>query len=244
MRGFSHDVKNPIGAADGYAELLTEGIYGELSSEQKESVTRIRRCIRGALSLIDDLHELARVESGHMLITRAPLDLGDLICTIGEEYQATARAAGLSLAIIADPDLPAIESSESRVRQIASNLLSNAIKYTSSGSVTVHAFRHHGGPSGEREEWAVVEFIDTGVGIPSDKKELIFEEFSRLDGNDKPGAGLGLAISRVLAEALGGYITVESDIGHGSTFTLWLPLQSDREAVRVHTSSAAANIPS
>ena len=224
MRGFSHDVKNPIGAADGYAELLAEGIYGELSSEQKESVMRIRRCIRGALSLIDDLHELARVESGHLVVNRSPVDLAKLMYTIGEEYQAAARAAGLSLSIEADKSLPLVETSESRVSQIASNLLSNAIKYTRSGTVTVRVLRRRVGRSGDKEDWAAVEFIDTGPGIPSDKQETIFEEFSRLDTISKPGAGLGLAVSRLLAEALGGQITVESNMGRGSTFTLWLPI--------------------
>ncbi|MGI8403124.1 MAG: ATP-binding protein [Gemmatimonadaceae bacterium] len=230
MRGFSHDVKNPIGAADGYAELLIDGIYGELSSEQHETVKRIRRSIHGALTLIDDLHELARAETGNLALPLGALDLADLVRTIGEEYQATARASGLSLSVTAESDLPVLQTSGTRVRQIASNLLSNAIKYTEQGSVTVRALRRRSGP-GDGDDYEVVEFIDTGPGIPPEKQEFIFEEFSRIGGDTKPGAGLGLAISRTLAEALGGHISVDSEMGHGSTFTLWLPLHSTRDPV-------------
>jgi signal transduction histidine kinase len=81
-------------------------------------------------------------------------------------------------------------------------------------------------PTGDDGAWALIELADSGSGIPSDKKDYIFEEFSRLGDGDTPGAGLGLAISKLLAQALGGHITVESEFGHGSTFTLWLPLRT------------------
>jgi signal transduction histidine kinase len=97
MRGFSHDVKNPIGAADGFADLLSLGVYGELSDEQRASVERIRGCLRGALALIDDLHELARAETGILALSSDRVNLADLARTICEEYHGAARAAGLSL---------------------------------------------------------------------------------------------------------------------------------------------------
>jgi len=229
IRGFTHDVKNPVGAADGYAELLSEGIYGKVSAEQQESIARIRRCVREALSLIDDLNALARAESGNVIVSLESVDVPALMRSLCEEYHAAAESSGLSLSVYSDPDLPNIESSSARLRQIASNLLSNAIKYTNAGSVTVRVLQRRGGPSEPDGEWLVVEFIDTGPGIPIEKQDFIFEEFSRIDGSSKPGAGLGLAISRLLAEALGGHITVESEMGRGSTFTLWLPLHPDSE---------------
>ncbi len=225
IRGFTHDVKNPIGAADGYAGLLSEGIYGKLSAEQQESITRIRRCIHDALSLIDDLNTLARAESGSMALSLEPLDVADLMRSLCQKYQAAAESKGLSLAVVSDSNLPVIESSRPRVRQIASNILSNAIKYTDSGSVTIRVQQRRGNSSEPPGDWIVVDFIDTGSGIPLEKHEFIFEEFSRIGDNNKPGAGLGLAISRLVAEALGGHITVQSELGAGSTFTLWLPLQ-------------------
>lgn len=224
IRGFSHDVKNPIGAADGYAELLRAGIYGEVSPAQESSINRIRSNIKTALSLIDDLHELARAETGHLALSFERVDIGDVVRGLGEEFQAAAHAKGLSLSVAAEPDLPVVETSIGRVRQIASNLLSNAIKYTGGGSVILRASRPTDCSSLGNEECVVVEVVDTGPGIPADRQEFIFQEFSRIGDNDKPGAGLGLAISRLLAHALGGQISVQSEPGRGSTFTLWLPL--------------------
>ncbi len=231
MRGFSHDVKNPIGAADGYAELLAEGIYGELSAEQGESIGRIRRCIKTALSLIDDLHALARAESGALTMSLEIVDVGGLVRDAGEEYQAAAHAGGLSLVVVVEPGLPMVETNDVRVRQIVSNLLSNALKYTERGGVTMRAVSRQYGPLGIVGEWVLVEVIDTGVGIPANQHDVIFEEFSRITKTDKPGAGLGLAISRTLADVLGGQITVVSDLGHGSTFTLWLPVRKPEGGV-------------
>ena len=230
MRGFSHDVKNPIGAADGYAELLIEGIYGPLTPGQRESIVRMRRCMRGALALIDDLHELARAETGHLEVSSEPVDVPDLIRHLGEEFQATAEAGGLHLTVDAATDVPLIRTSWTRVRQIASNLLSNAIKYTNAGSVTVTVMRRPPVDSAHGVEWVSIEVADTGRGIPPDKLDYIFQEFGRVAGNERPGAGLGLAISRLLAQALGGRITVTSEVGRGSTFTLWLPLTRDTGA--------------
>lgn len=230
MRGFSHDVKNPIGAADGYAELLNEGIYGALTPEQRESIVRMRRCMRGALSLIDDLHELARAETGHLEISAEPVDLADLVRHLGEDYQATAEAGRLQLMINSSIEVPLIRTSRTRVRQIVSNLLSNAIKYTDAGSVTVSVMRRISADSADGVEWVTIEVTDTGRGIPPDKLDYIFQEFGRVGGNERPGAGLGLAISRLLAQALGGRITVSSEVGRGSTFTLWLPLPRDSGA--------------
>ena len=233
MRGFSHDVKNPIGAADGFAELLSHGIYGPLTDEQQASVERLRRSLRRALSLIDDLHELARVETGAIAVTPEPVDLAELVNTIAEEYHAAAEANGLDFEVMAAADIPLIATNGARVRQIASNLLSNAIKYTDAGSVRVRTRRlstpaldlpEHEAHATDSGEWALIEFADSGPGIPLHQQDFIFEEFSRLNV-DKPGAGLGLAISELLAQALGGRISVESEPGRGSTFTLWLPLR-------------------
>lgn len=224
IRGFSHDVKNPVGAADGYGALLTEGVYGKLSAQQTEAVERIRRSLHSALALIDDLHELARAESGRLAVAREPVDLNALVGEMTLEYQAAARSAGLDLSACLDADSSQVITSGARVRQIVSNLLSNAIKYTPSGSVTVETRVHHGDPEGVPGEWIQIQVSDTGPGIPADQQEFIFEEFGRIGPRDKSGAGLGLAISRLVAGALGGHLTVDSEMGLGSRFTLWLPL--------------------
>ena len=224
IRGFSHDVKNPIGAADGYAQLLYDGVYGDLTPQQRESVARMRRCMRTALALIDDLHELARAETGHLSLSPEPVDLADLVGDIAEEFQAAARAGELAFDAAVDAGVPIIRTSRLRVRQILANLLSNAIKYTDAGSVTLRGSRRNTGPSGDNGDWIALEVSDTGRGIAADKLDFIFEEFGRIGDSDATGAGLGLAISRLLAHALGGQITVVSEPGNGSRFTLWLPL--------------------
>jgi signal transduction histidine kinase len=225
IRGFSHDVKNSVGAADGFAELLKLGVYGELPVATQPSIDRLRRSLRAALALIDDLHELGRAETGKLALSMARVDLGELLQTLVEEYQAMAQRSGLSLSLTVDPDVESIETDRIRVRQIASNLLSNAIKYTAHGSVLVHVRHQPAGLASEEGDWILLEFTDSGVGIPAGKEDYIFEEFSRLGNAETPGAGLGLAISRLLARALGGEIVVESELGHGSTFTLRLPVR-------------------
>ena len=226
MRGFSHDVKNPLGAADGYAELLADGIYGEVSSVQNATIERIRRSIHGAISLIEDLHELARAETGNLVLRRQTVNLGEFARAIAEDYGGAAKANGLSLDVDVATHLTTIDTDPMRLRQIVGNLLSNAIKYTKSGSVDLRVRAVASLAAGIGDDWAEFAVVDTGPGIPADKLDVIFEEFSRLGSSDKPGAGLGLAISRRLAEALGGSISVESVVGHGSTFTFRIPIRA------------------
>jgi signal transduction histidine kinase len=229
MRGFSHDVKNPLGAADGYAALLEEGVHGELPPAQQAVVGRIRRSIRNALALIDDLHELARAEAGHIELACEPVDVGAVVRELAEDYRAGADAKGLTLRAAVGPGLPTVVGDTDRVRQALGNLLSNAVKYTDAGGVTVTAARRgaarpEGAPSAA-DAWVAVAVADTGPGIAAAEQRRLFREFSRLHDGDKPGAGLGLAISQRLARALGGTITVDSAAGQGAVFTLWLPVR-------------------
>jgi signal transduction histidine kinase/CHASE3 domain sensor protein len=223
MRGFSHDVKNPLGAADGYADLLGTGIYGDLTVEQTETVKRIRRSIRRALELIDDLHELARAETGNIALRRESVDVAELVRSSGDEYRGAAYASGLPLTVDVADGIAIVQTDGVRVRQIIGNLLSNAIKYTTTGAITVRVRQHSASTTEKIPSSVDIEVIDTGRGIPADKLEYIFDEFSRLDTTDKPGAGLGLAISKRLAEAMHGEITVSSEVGLGSRFTLRIP---------------------
>lgn len=150
--------------------------------------------------------------------------LHELTTALAEEYRVTAETAGLSLRIDTSSHVPPIQTDASRVRQILGNLLSNAIKYTDKGSVTIRPYHVDAGPGGERRGYVKVDVIDTGPGIAADQQERLFREFSRINPGDKPGTGLGLAISQRLAHMLGGTITLQSEQGRGSTFSLWLPL--------------------
>lgn len=223
MRGFGHDVKNPLGAADGYLQLMEEGVVGDLSEKQEESVASARRSIGAAIDLIDQLLELARAEATEIELQTEPVDLRDLVRDAAGEYRARAKSQGLSLSTEIDDDVPVIDSDASRIHQIIGNLLTNAVKYTEHGSVTVRVEPREGAGAPGPGRWVAIDVADTGPGIPEEQQRRLFREFSRLGEFGKEGAGIGLAISRRLAHALGGELTVESTVGEGSTFTLWLP---------------------
>ncbi len=243
MRGFSHDVKNPLGAADGYLSLMEDGLTGEISEKQLESVGRVRRLLRSALGLIDDLLELARAEAGQLQLEFAPTDVREATREMTEEYRAQATQAGLELHLELPDELSIIESDPARIRQAVSNLVSNAIKYTpAGGQVSVSVREDRGASEGERHGWIRVVVQDTGPGIAREQQALLFQEFTRLDPGDRKGAGIGLAISQKITRALGGRISVESREGEGSTFTLSLPLRrvgERRDAEREPDAGAA-----
>jgi signal transduction histidine kinase len=223
-RGLSHDLKNPLGAIDGHAELLEEGLRGELTAPQQDSVHRIRGLVRALLALIDDVLEIARAEAGQLSISPAPTDMRHLMQEAVEAHRGAAHAAGLQLDLMSTPVLPLVVTDAGRVRQVLDNLLSNAMKYTPRGGrITVRAMVRAERRLG-RGDRVAVDVCDTGPGIPAKDLERIFEEFARLDQGTSGGAGLGLAIARHIARLLDGDITVWSENGRGSTFTLWLPL--------------------
>ncbi|HEY8470659.1 MAG TPA: ATP-binding protein, partial [Longimicrobiales bacterium] len=227
IRGITHDLKNPLGAADGYAQLLEAGTGGELTPGQREWVERLRRSIGQALAIIDDVLLLSRAEAGRLEAQPEPVDLPRLVRETVEDHQAAARSAGLDLRMepAAGPTRP-ILTDPGRVRQILGNLLSNAVKYTPAGGRIRVATSVRAGPRElGRAPAAAIAVQDTGPGIPPEAQARIFEEFTRVDSSAARGAGLGLAISQRLARLLGGIITVESAVGRGSTFTLWLPIR-------------------
>jgi len=212
IRGFTHDVKNPIGAADGYLQLLAEGLLGPLGEKQRTGIERAHRSLTSALELIGDLLELSRAEA-------AQFHVDEIVRDIVEEYRAQAEAKGLAISVDCRDGIPAIRSDPARVRQVLGNLVSNAVKYTAAGSV---AIRVSTGDDGSVPSLRI-EVADTGPGIPAEQQHLLFREFVRLDPTAGPGAGVGLAISARIVAALGGSIEVESAVGRGSTFALRLP---------------------
>ncbi|MFL5579065.1 MAG: sensor histidine kinase [Gemmatimonadaceae bacterium] len=228
IRGFTHDVKNPLGAADGYLELLQTGIYGALAATQHEAVGKVRRSIRVALDLIGHLLDLARAESGQLDLRREPVDVRETAREVLEEFSAQAAAKSLRMALDLPPELPPLETDPGRTRQILANLVSNAVKYTPEGGrITVRVRECSDGAAPAAGAWAAVDVEDTGHGIRPDQQALLFDEFTRFDPEAAQGSGIGLAISDRIARALRGRITVRSAVGAGSTFTLWLPLGRD-----------------
>jgi PAS domain S-box-containing protein len=221
MRGFSHDLKNPLGAAAGHAQILAEGVLGELSPQQLDSVERIHRSIQTSLGLIQDLLELARAESGQIALAFTRTNVAAVAREAAQDFQAQATEAGMALHVNA-PDTLYVETDARRVSQILHNFISNCVKHGLPGPVTVTVETKARDPAARPGEWVALRVTDTGPGIPQEKHEQLFQEFTRLDPNAPPGTGLGLAISRRIARLLGGDITLRSEPGRGSTFTLWL----------------------
>jgi signal transduction histidine kinase len=227
MRGVSHDLKNPLNAIDGHAQLLEDGMRGPLSPEQRESIARIRRSVRALLRLIEDLLELARAESDQITVTHERVVVRDLVHETVEEHRASAEAAGLTLEYHGESPDVLVDTDAARISQVLGNLVSNAIKYTPRGG-RIGVSTERSRRNGDRSDMAVaIHVVDDGPGIPAEKREEIFAEFTRLRPNDASGAGLGLAIARRIARLLGGDVTVDGR-EHGSQFTLWLPTEPSR----------------
>jgi signal transduction histidine kinase len=226
-RGLSHDLKNPLGAIDGYAELLECGVYGPTTDGQRQALGRMRGAVRALLALVDDLLALARAESGGLPVEPRPTDLAALVRELAEEQRAAATAAGLAYGLRLDDALAAgavgpVATDPARVRQVVGNLLSNAIKYTPrGGAVTVLACVN--GADAPAARCVCVRVSDTGPGIPADQREQVFAEFTRLPGTSAPGAGLGLAIARRVARLLGGDLWVDPTHAPGACFVFEIP---------------------
>lgn len=231
MRGVSHDLKNPLNAIDGHAQLIEDGVKGPVTDDQKESLTRIRRAVQTQLSLITDLLELSRAEAGSLPIHRKATDLCAVVAECIEELRAAAEKSGHTLTFVAPEARPLVETDAERVKQVLGNLLSNAVKYTPlRGRIEVHVETVEGLGRLAGKDAVAIRVADTGSGIPPEKMEQIFEEFTRLSPGLAEGAGLGLAIARRIARLLGGDITVVSEVGRGSVFSLWLPYRADESA--------------
>jgi len=225
-RGLTHDLKNTLWAAGGYAQLLEDDIVGPLTPPQRHHVARIRRLIRQAVGAVGDSLEIARADAGVLPVNREQTDLRVLLTEAASDYLAAADTARLTLDVELADALPAVETDPSLVSKIVGNLVSNAIKYTPPGGrVCLRAAVSSGSRPGSAGTWVAVEVCDTGPGVPPAFRERIFDEFFRTPTAraTAPGAGVGLAMSRRVARALGGEITVDGEDGRGACFTLWLP---------------------
>ena len=230
LRGFTHDVKNPLGAADGYLALVEDRIYGEIPDKASGVIARVRRSIHQALELIKTLLDIARAEAGQLDIHPTPIDVRDPVRDVVEAFGAQARAKDIAFTSELPSEALVVHSDSTRIRQVVGNLVSNAVKYTPSGGrVVVRAdARSDSAQHGRRRIAVVVE--DNGPGIPAEKIPMLFKEFTRFEPGAADGAGVGLAISQKIAEALGGSIAYDRSDDGGSRFSLLLPLGDRRVA--------------
>jgi signal transduction histidine kinase len=219
LAAMSHELRTPLNAIAGYAELLEIGVHGPLNEQQREDIHRIQRSQKHLLSLINDVLNFAKVEAGKVQFHPRVVHVGTLLDAVETMILPQVQARGLHFECSsADRDLGVFCDPE-KAEQILLNLLSNAAKFTAAGGrISVYVDRDR--------DLARIVVRDTGVGIPPDKLDAIFEPFVQVERNHTrtvEGAGLGLAISRDLARAMDGDLTVESDVGVGSAFTLTLP---------------------
>lgn len=197
-----------------------------MTDKQRTTLTKVRRSIRHALELIAHLLDIARAEAGQLEIRRRKTDIGAQVSEIAEAFTAQAKSKQLDIDVSLAPDLPLIETDPTRLRQVVGNLISNAVKYTPPGGhITVRTCLDAASQEQSDREIAIT-VADDGAGIAADKLPHLFTEFTRFDPGAAEGAGIGLAISQSIARALGGAISVESELGKGSTFVLHLPVQS------------------
>jgi PAS domain S-box-containing protein len=223
LANMSHEFRTPLNAILGYTSMLLQGVSGEVSSQQKRSLSRIDSNARHLLAIINDILDIARIEAGKMPLTLTDFKVSELIDEVAAELEPLIARSTVTVKIDAPSGLPALRSDRQKVKQIVLNLLSNALKFTADGWVRV-AVGHEG-------ETVLVSVEDTGIGIAPEDQERIFEDFRQADNSptrEYGGAGLGLAICRRLAAMLGGAITLRSEIDNGSTFTLVLPARPRR----------------
>ncbi len=234
LANMSHELRTPLNSMLLLALLLAENKEGNLTPEQVKSAQIIHGSGEDLLSLINQILDLSRVEAGRVDIEARPVGIVELAESVRKGFEHVAREKDLLLDVTVSEGSPArIETDRLRLEQILRNLVSNAVKFTEKGSVQVRFGRPADGRTGLFGEDALeISVIDTGIGIPVDKREIIFEAFRQAEGGTARkygGTGLGLAISRKLARLLGGEIEVESEEGAGSTFTVTLPSRSARK---------------
>jgi PAS domain S-box-containing protein len=217
----SHELRTPLNAIIGYADMIQEAVYGPITDRQRSALDRIIVNGKRQLSIVNDLLDQAQIEAGILKIKVAPFAPNDLVKNVWDVTEVLADGKGLELTShIADNIPPALPSDQQRLQQILINLIGNAIKFTNEGRIHLRIFRP------DATHWAM-EVSDTGCGIPLEAQSYIFDPFRQVDSSttrEHTGSGLGLSIVKQLTALMGGDITLTSQVGKGSTFTVILPL--------------------
>ncbi len=225
----SHELRTPMNAIEGFTGIMLRRMAGvEYNAKAERYLTKIQSNSQRLLSLINDFLDLSRIESGRLELAYLPMSLPEMVQRWQDNLGVLAENKGLTFEVTLDPELlQTIYGDEESLSKIVTNLVGNAIKFTEHGSVTLSIKKR-----GDQMELAVQ---DTGIGIPPHAREFIFEEFRQVDQSSKRqygGTGLGLAIVQKLVRAMGGTVTVDSEVGVGSTFTVLLPIHLEEQLVK------------
>ncbi|HYT68361.1 MAG TPA: PAS domain-containing sensor histidine kinase [Vicinamibacterales bacterium] len=225
LANMSHEFRTPLNAILGYTHMLLNNVTGQVTDPQRKSLTRIDSNSRHLLALISDILDITRIEAGRMPLNATSFGIGELFDEVQAELEPIIKRSNLAVSTKVRGPVPTLRSDRQKVKQIVLNLLSNALKFTPAGSVTMTASYD------ATARQVVIAVKDTGVGIPQDDQNKVFEDFRQLDSSPARGyggTGLGLSICRRLANILGGTIELESLPGKGSIFTLRLPAKGPR----------------
>jgi len=225
LANMSHEFRTPLNAMLGYTSMLLQGVAGSLEAPVKRQLGRIESNGRHLLTIINEILDISRIEAGRMPLQISKFRIPELVGEVKSELEPIIMRSKLSVTLDLQRDLPTLLTDRQKVKQILLNLLSNALKFTHHGAVTISARRDKG------DRTVHLSVTDTGIGIAPADQEKIFEDFRQLDNSPTRaygGTGLGLSICRRLAQMLDGRISVQSQMGKGSTFMLTLPTKGRR----------------
>jgi PAS domain S-box-containing protein len=264
LANMSHELRTPLNAIIGFSEVLQDGLMGEMTDQQRAFITNIFQSGNHLLSLINDILDLSKVEAGKMQLDLEPLPVSSLFANSFSIIREKAASRRIRLVLDAPDNLGSVRVDPRKVKQIVYNLLSNAVKFTHDGGEVALRARRVGraevckgsgvwaGRSHPLAESSFTEFLeisvtDNGIGVSEEALAQLFKPFSQIDSGLAPkfeGTGLGLAMVKLLAELHSGSVAVESAVGEGSCFTVWLPVRSEEEdAVFAPQKTPAPNAP-
>ncbi|HEX4142079.1 MAG TPA: response regulator [Pirellulales bacterium] len=239
LANMSHELRTPLNSSLILAKLLADNPQGNLTAEQVRFAETIGAAGNDLLALINDILDLSKIEAGRMEVRPEAVPTRQLVDDLVRMFEPMTTPKGLAFSTQISPDCPQIiDTDRQRLEQILKNLLSNAIKFTETGGITLRVDR---APDGR----VALAVADTGIGIPADQQQIVFEAFRQADGTPNRkfgGTGLGLSISRELARLLGGELRLESEPGQGSTFTLTIPEAYDAALVRPRQADLAPEL--
>jgi PAS domain S-box-containing protein len=219
----SHELRTPLSVIMGYAGMLKEGMLGEMNRQQRDAVQKMLSRAGDQLNIINDIMQTTQLETGSVVADCHAIDVSRFLRDLAGVYGNHVDGKDVSIVWSCPPEVLTAFTDGGKLRQILQNLIGNAAKFTQKGTITVSARR-----AGARVEFVVT---DTGIGIPRDMQEMIFEKFKQVDSSETRsfgGVGLGLYIAKEFAELLGGEIGVESEVGKGAIFTLKIPVEGVR----------------
>ncbi len=237
LANMSHELRTPLNAILNFTGFVADGVLGPVNDKQADSLNKVVNSSQHLLSLINDILDLTKIEVGMMDLFIQDVDMNGALESSIATAKGLVKDKPITLVTDIQKDLPVIMGDRRRIRQVMLNLISNAVKFTPAGTVTIAA---------RREGSAVLITVrDTGIGIPDDQRQLVFESFKQAkhDLSDTPGTGLGMPISKAFVEAHGGRIWFESEVGAGTTFYVTFPVAEFAAGVLAQAPDAANSVP-